>query len=370
MRNPERLNFIVIQCLAALFWGIPEDFQKVFKVSILLFLFIWIVTYYLKGLIKLYNLFLSLGGIVLLVVGMRLGGGFQTSIVNIALSFMIIPLVPYIAKPFTERQKYLARVWCYVWILCLTLQFIFYSFTVRSDRFQIGYEINWGGAYLFLFFLYCDYIKSKPGKIFSCMASLLILSRLFILSLLTFFVVKYIVKTLKPSFRGKWFLTLIIAYSAFFMFNGYYLSSNDFVLGSNDSSRLTELNDESNKLRFLINMTVLSNIGEDDSLWFGYGAIASEDSNTKFVQHYLLMPHNELLDSIAEFGVIFTLYAFIFSGLYYRKLFIPKNFCYLIPIILFTLILWARFLIVPSLEMFFILNLLTCRKFDITISSK
>lgn len=147
----------------------------------------------------------------------------------------------------------------------------------------------------------------------------------------------------------------------FFIFNFFFLLNVEKGESYDNSiNRISQVNDGSNFLRFTINATVLDALFVDPNFKFGYGNITGGHSS-EYESNYMLMPHNELLDSVAEFGYLFTLYAFFFSGLFYRKCFVRCNYEYVIPIIIYTLILWERFLIVPSLEMFFILIMLNNR---------
>lgn len=356
--RPNELSFLIIQYIAFMFWGIPEMFQKVFKINILIILFYIAVTHAIKRRKIKANLLIPSIGIIFLSLSSYFGG-VQTSCINIALSFFIIPLCSDVISAFTDKQKKKARLFAVILCLCMTIQLLIF----RSDdgRPNLGYELNWSAAYLFLFFIYSDYIKFKCGKIFVICASLLLLSRLLILSIILYYVVSIIIRLLPENFRLNWGLFEIITYIAFFLFNAYFLLNVEKG-DSYDTSinRVSSVNDGSNMLRFTININVISNLPSDDKFLFGYGQI-SKGASAHYSNIYTLMPHNELLDGIAEFGYIFVIFSWIFSTYYFSKLFKPYNYPFLIPLLIYTLILWARFLIIPSIEMFFIYYILKSR---------
>jgi len=74
------------------------------------------------------------------------------------------------------------------------------------------------------------------------------------------------------------------------------------------------------------------------------------------------MPHNELFDSIVEFGIIAVLFFSIFSLPVFQKYTNFNNIEFFLPVLLYTMILWVKFVLVPSFEMIFILFLLYLTK--------
>ena len=85
--------------------------------------------------------------------------------------------------------------------------------------------------------------------------------------------------------------------------------------GGDSINRLTTINDGSNFVRFSINTRIITSIftGNDILLLSGYGDLgANEDYSSEFG----LMPHNEFLKSIAQFGLIFSLILFYIVKLF------------------------------------------------------
>jgi hypothetical protein len=141
----------------------------------------------------------------------------------------------------------------------------------------------------------------------------------------------------------------------FFLFNIWFLQNVEIAGAYNSGAdRVVEVNDGSNKLRFIANLSVLYSlfVEPDANLIYGYGNI--DDLTNKYRDNYLLMPHNEILTSIAEYGYLTTIVFVLISFSVLRKYFSFTLFHYLIPLFVYTLILWVRFMVIPSFEMIFI----------------
>ena len=353
--TPHKLYFILLQGLSILFWGIPEIFFFFFKIALLLFLAYVFIYFVYKKQVNVKNvLLLVIFQLALFLSGYL--GSFQSNIINIALSATGIMCLPLLVSPLTEKEKKSLRHLCY--FLCFLMFIQLLIFRSKDGRPSLGYELNFSGAYLFLFFLYSDYLKFKFGKLFVICASFLLLSRLLILSIICFYVIRFVQKVWTIRLNFNWRIFLFISYIAFFIFNVWFLLNVEKGVAYDSSvERLGTLNDNSNVLRFTINVAVLNGVLQDSNLRFGYGQV-TDDKCPEYTERYTLMPHNELLDSIVEFGYVFTIISFVFSTMYIRKFFKYQLFCYFIPCVIYTLILWVRFWVVPSLEMFFLYSLL------------
>lgn len=350
------IYFWLIQSWVIVFWILPEPVQKFFRILLLVFSFYLFFLLSIHGKIKKRTyFFISL--ITILFIIICLHGGFQTSLVNTYLSSFAVGCYPFIYRSFTNKELHIARKISYICCLSLFLQLCICR--SADGRPSLLYEINWSGAYLFLFFLYCDRIKFTFGKIFVSIASLLILSRLLIYSIVFFYIVRY-GKPIIARYNIKWGVVFPCVLVLFYIFNFYFLLNVD-IEGAYDTSisRITTVNDGSNKLRFSINVNLLNGlfVENDTNLRFGYGQI-SRGSNPEYTNAYFLMPHNEFLDSIAEIGYIATICLIIFIFPVFSKYFTYRTYEYYLPILLYTLLLWCRFLIILSPEMFFIIFLI------------
>lgn len=357
-----KIFFTLTQIIAILFWGIPELYQKPFKILILLFIAYCAIYFAIKDKQLIKNILLPFIGIIFLIIAV-LNSNFQTNVINISLSFFCIPFTFNIATSFTNTQKNKAKKIGYILCFLMFLQLLI--FRSQDGRPNLGYEINWSAAYLFIFFIYSDHIQFKFGKLFVIGCSFLLLSRLLILSIILFYLINWGIRTFKIHLKLNWYVFQFLVFFSFFLFNGYFILNVEKGEAYDSSiNRLKSVNDGSNMLRFTVNTEVLSSIPYDEHLKFGYGRIHGADIPSlgkEYGYNYFIMPHNELLDGVVEFGYIFMIYCWIFSGFFFSKVFKWYNYGLMVPILIYTLILWARFLIIPSLEMFFILSLLVIK---------
>lgn len=297
--------------------------------------------------------------VALALVIISLHGSFQSSIINIFLSTFFIVIIEPLYKKFTRHQIRIAKRIVNICIVAMILQLSF--FTAVDGRPRLGYELNWSGAYLFLFFLYNDILNIKIGKIFVCAASMVLLSRLLILSILLFYLFK-LIKRLFQKAKIHWGIVYLFILVGYLYANVWMLVNVEFGADSADKDRVTSLADGSNQSRFLVNTNILEGIfiDKDPRFIWGYGEISGGVSR-EYGYNYHLMPHNEFLDSIAEFGYISTFVFLLFSISLYNKYFSWRLYDYYIPLLVYTMILWARFMVVPSPEMAFIIFLIIAK---------
>jgi hypothetical protein len=359
------VGFLVFVFLLITFFVIPdpEGLQKPFRIAIaLLFVFIY-VAQLIKREIPLKSLIPVLGaGALLLIMINR--GTLQTSFFNAALCLVGVVCLPSLTFKLDGTYEIRRTNLIYIHTICLISILVqFLIFSSKDGRPTLAYEINLSGAYLFLFFLLSDVIKLRHGKIAVIILSLLTLSRLLVLSILLF----YLVRHLKPFFRKgleKINIKIIVAssYILISIFSLWYVANVKRQISYDKSiKRLTTLNDGSNELRFLANTLVLASIYKapfEGKTLFGYGKI---ENFLKATKDSLIMPHNELFDSIVQFGIISVVFFAFFSLPVYKQVTNFNNLEFFFPVLLYTLILWVRFLLVPSFEMIFILFLLYIR---------
>lgn len=161
--------------------------------------------------------------------------------------------------------------------------------------------------------------------------------------------IRFFEKT-RLELKLNWFLTYCILFVFFIAFNFWFTREVNVAVGYDASlNRVIELNDNSNMLRFSTNCDIIKS--NDENLLWGYGDIVKNSNNPYYIRH-TVMPHNEVLDSVAEFGLILTICFACLVFVPASKLFNKRTYKYFFPVLLYTLILWVRFLVVPSLEMF------------------
>ena len=147
-----------------------------------------------------------------------------------------------------------------------------------------------------------------------------------------------------------------------FIFSFFYIQSNKFSIGyENDISRVINLNDNSNLIRFKINIAIiLTKFSFNNSFLWGHGDILK---NFKYLNTYYVIPHNELLYTLLRFGLIRTIFFSYFIFSIYKKYINKSNLEYFISLLFYTLFLWVDFLILPSLEIIFIFFLFSSSYF-------
>lgn len=346
---------LLFMAMCIILYAIPDNIQLPFR----LLVFMGLIGTYLKAnkhsmpLVQFLIVIIA-GFIVLSKIYIKT---FDTSLLMVFLS--IIPIMNI--DTYTSFSQKQIRVLRYViYFLCCTIigQLMIYRYEGRPN---LSYEINQSGSYLFLFFLLCDLLKIRLGKLLVICASFLLLSRLLILSILVFYIVRFINKHAEKLIIWlTYFKTVILAniFIILFSFLFLFVFAGEAVSGSSDdASRLTNMVDGSNMVRFKMNADVIMSLfdGNRALLYKGYGDMTT---NPDYLDDFLLMPHNELIKGIAQFGLIVMLFFFFVSLKYYSQYINRKTMVYFIPIVLYTLILWVRFTIIPSFEMIFILFIL------------
>lgn len=336
-------------------YSIPDNVQLPFR----LLIFLGLIGGYLnnKSLHMPVIQFLIFCITAFIVLSKIVIGTFDTSLLMVFLS--IIPIMNI--DTYTSFSQKQIRVLKYIiYFLCFTIvgQLLIYRYEGRPN---LSYEINQSGSYLFLFFLLCDLFKIRLGKLLVICASLLLLSRLLILAIVTFYIIT-IVNRFSPKIL-QWLTytkLILLANTCIVLFSFVFLlifARDEISSTADDVSRLTNVVDTSNFIRFKINTDIILGLfsGDPDLLYKGYGDITV---NPKYLETRLLMPHNEMIKAIAQFGFLVTIFFFIVSRKYISQYVNSKTISYFVPIVLYTLILWVRFTIIPSFEMIFILFIL------------
>lgn len=346
---------LLFMAMCIILYAIPDNIQLPFR----LLVFMGLIGTYLKAnkhsmpLIQFLIVIIA-GFIVLSKIYIKT---FDTSLLMVFLS--IIPIMNIDTyTSFSQKQIHVLRY--IIYFLCFTIvgQLLIYRYEGRPN---LSYEINQSGSYLFLFFLLCDLLKIRLGKLLVICASFLLLSRLLILSIATFYFITIANKCFPRILRWFTYTKLILlANICIVLFSFVFLlifARDEISSTADDVSRLTNVVDTSNFIRFKINTDIILGLfsGDPDLLYKGYGDITA---NPKYLETRLLMPHNELIKGIAQFGLLVTIFFFLVSRKYISQYVNSKTISYFVPIVLYTLILWVRFTIIPSFEMIFILFIL------------
>ena len=353
------VGFLIFVSMMIVFFVLPnpEGLQKPFRILLGLSFVIIYFALLIKKEINRKTLWpVVIGG--LFVVLMIFRGTIQTSFINAYLCLFGLLCIPHLffrITPIRASNLNYIHVTC---ILSILIQLLVFSST--DGRPSLSYEINYSGAYLFLFFICSDILNNKHGKLLIIALSLLMLTRLLIFSIVLFYLVQFSKKYFKSWLQKQNVTRIAIAsYIAITLFSLWYVANVKSEIAYDTSiNRIATLNDGSNQLRFIANTLVIATIYNapfDAKVLFGFGPVENFLNVTK---GSLVMPHNELFDSIVQFGIITVIFFSLFSLPMFNKVTSYENIEYLIPILFYTLILWVRFLLVPSFEMLFVLFLL------------
>jgi len=353
------VGFLVFVSMMLIFFVLPDlkGLQKPFRILLGLSFAVIYFALLIKKEIGRKTLWpVVIGG--LLVVSMFYRGTLQASFINAYLCLFGLLILPYLFFSLTPIRKTNLN---YIHVLCI-LSFLiqFMVFSSPDGRPSLAYEINWSAAYLLLFFFYSDILNNRHGKLLVIVLSLFTLSRLLIFSIILYYLVRYFKKYFKPWLQKQNVTRFAIASYLFITFFSLWYATNvrSKIVYDTSINRIASINDDSNKLRFIANTLVIGSIYAaplDTRVLFGYGPV---NNFIKATEGSLIMPHNELFDAIVQFGIITVIFFSLFTLPIFNKVTSYDNIEYFIPILFYTLILWVRFLLVPSFEMLFILFML------------
>lgn len=354
------VGFLLFVSMLMVFFVLPdhEGLQKPFRVIIGLSFVIIYFALLIKKVIEPRTLwFVVTGGILVVLMAFR--ATIQTSFINAYFCLFGLFCIPHLYFRLTRIRRINLNYIYIVSILSILIQFLIYS---SSDgRPKLAYEINLSGAYLFLFFIFSDILDNKNGKILVMFLSLLMLSRLLIFSMILFYLIRFLKKYLKSRIENFNVTFIVItSYILISFFSIWYVVNVRAEIDSDTANinRVVTLNDGSNKLRFSANAMEIAAIYNDPldiKVLFGSGSV---ENYMKANKGAAIIPHNELFDAIIEFGIITVLFFSFVSLPIFNQVTSYTNIEYFIPILFYTLILWIRFLLVPSFEMIFILFML------------
>ena len=293
-----------------------------------------------------------------LVLIMIYRGTFQNAAINAYFCLLGLLCIPHLYFNLTTIRKTNLN---YIHVLCiLSIVIQFLSFSSTDGRPSLAYQMNLSGAYLFLFFIASDVLKNQHGKLLVIILSLFTIIRLLIFSIVIFYLVRFLKKYFRSRLQNLNATRIIISsYIVLSIFSVWYvINIKSKISSDNNISRIATINDGSNEFRFLANTVAMATIYTDPlnaNILFGFGDIKNY---IKATNPTLIMPHNELYDGIVEFGIVIVIFFSLFSLPVFSKITSYSNIEYLIPVLFHTLLLWVRFLIIPSFEMLFILFLM------------
>lgn len=353
------VGFLIFVSMMLIFFVLPDltGLQKPFRILLGLSFAVIYLALLIKKEISRKTLWpVAIGGA--LVVSMFYRGTLQASFINAYLCLFGLLIIPHLFFTLTPIRKTNLN---YIHVLCMISFLIqFMVFSSPDGRPSLAYEINWSAAYLLLFFFLSDILNNKHGKLLIIILSLFTLSRLLVFSIILYYLIRYFKKYFRLWIGKQSVTRMAIASYIFITFFSLWYAANvkSKIVYDKSINRIATINDDSNKLRFIANTLVIGTIYTaplDTKVLLGFGPVSNF---IKATEGSLIMPHNELYDAIVQFGIITVIFFSLITLPVFNKVTSYENIEYFIPILFYTLILWVRFLLVPSFEMIFILFML------------
>lgn len=308
----------------------------------------------------------------------------KENIVLISIIFVLIYTFLYIESFFTqiELELYIKPILIlplFFYTFCndkykkeiFTILLIFLVFTFIYSEMQgffhgnrlssSSIDPNISGLYILFAFYLARKINSKILMFIFLILGILTLSRNFILAIICLYIFNYlkqiksIFKLLKINFVILLILLNIFLVSfSFFIKNIAYSESSSF-----NHSRLTNLLDESNDIRFKINRDVIENLfTSHENFLFGLGS--DYPANEKYDINY--KAHSGLLDFLTMYGFIYTSLYLVLLFYIIRKTVNYKNIEYVYSYSIFSLFLPGAFGGIYLLLFLFILNMIRIKE--------
>lgn len=245
----------------------------------------------------------------------------------------------------------------YIWsFLSLIIQVLKYRYLDRMVLSVI--DPNVSGAIILLFFYLSVKLKNKIGITFSLICCVLFRSRNLMLALAVYFFVKLIKKYFCKLIRKiDLRMIFVLIYTLFIIINIVYLDKHNFenikISYSENFSRLTGVVDYSNTYRFLFNVEVLKNLGNNLKLILVGGEKLYVPSVVKNIL-VEVSPHNDLFKQIYYYGLVFTSVKFMYIlGTIEKKIKIYENYEIIISYIVFGCFL-GGIILVPNVYIFYL----------------
>ncbi|MBT2756711.1 hypothetical protein J7E71_12170 [Mesobacillus foraminis] len=263
-------------------------------------------------------------------------------------------------------EEWFYNFFYYLMCISLVVQIILSYKMNGSISLIIGWDKNYTGVILFLFFAFCYKRNKSFGILLSLISAAFLDSRGFILMIALFYSILIfrspiynLLKTFifKKMFRILTFLLIFIcAFSYFWVYSIASQGTVDYQEG---------LNDGSNKMRFVANIKTFELIKENKNIVF-YGfdndlkkelGIESDNysSHPRYLGARLVQTHNSILSIIIKTGFMFSFIYLLILSKILDKYFVKENIEYIFPFLASSMIMHS--LLNTSLLLFWVLIL-------------
>ena len=233
-------------------------------------------------------------------------------VLDFTLTAVLVSSHYYLSKIFRSAVSLrIARIFINLAGISLILQLIYFRFAEGNvGRSGLGTDVNFSGLRIFLFFILCRSLNVKIGWIVMLLGLVWTQSRLLLLFLVVYFIMKQILDiSVKLGVKRflRWFFPVIIIVLnvVIILFSAWILRNGDFsyVEAGSFVDRIINLNDQSNYGRALANVVWVENLLQGNYFFNTF------DLETLDVSNGDLKPHNSLLYAALKDTIIYAAFA-------------------------------------------------------------
>ena len=222
-----------------------------------------------------------------------------------------------------REKKYYDYILCFLLVIMIGV-YLLIQFYYNYSTFNFFENIDKNYICVICFLLICYSLKLKNGivQIFGIIFSLIIGSRLIIISIILLYILYYFFKKHNIKFKVKpfYYFLILIFQTVLVLIISYVMATSPYF--SSVSNYHDSFNDNSNAIRtrsnlyafnIILNSKELFVYGYDNNIRQEIGARGLYDSNT-YMGYRVVQPHNFLLNIYLRYGLILTLvYLYVLS---------------------------------------------------------
>jgi hypothetical protein len=382
-------NFVLFIYILLVFFIIPTNYKIITDIVFVLFTIILIFLTVFNEIksnnhVKYKEFFkfkdsdtIKFVSIVLIYFSVLLFSPYSITHITVNLFFLVV-IVFYFYKGnliITDKYEKFYNIIYYLMCTSLIIQIFFSLILNKKEISFLGWDKNFTGVILFLFFAFCYKQNYLFGVILAIAPAIFLDSRGYILMLVLFFLIKLLKG---PLFKVLNIFKLIKMYKVFLLMIIFICSFSFFWIKfvAPDTYVQEGINDTSNKMRFGANLKAMDLIKENNFLMF-YGfdndikKVLGIDSpngeeHTRYYGVRLVQTHNSLLLTMVKTGLLFSILYFLIVSKILDKYYLKENIEYIFPYLASSMIMHS--LLNTSFLLFWILILhIPPTKFELRI---
>jgi hypothetical protein len=287
---------------------------------------------------------------------------------NVYNLFQILLLLPSLLLVYSidncdinKKEKRIITLFLYISLISVLVQINFYKIdTLHGVRKTLSLlDPNFSGILIFFIFLLSKVLGNRFGIIISLYCGILLQSRLFILIILTFYLIKFSKKKIKIyRFILNPYIVFILGNILIVIFSFFWVANFYPEIQYATGLERANLNDESNYGRFLANLFWVDYLIKFKPL---YGIANFED----FAKDLgIFEPHNSFLYTILSSGLIFSFFYYITILNLIKRMFTYKNYEYIASYFIASFFLHGLF------SSYFLILFITVFKLNLMFNQK